>query len=125
VSITPNPATLTLLSPDVSISGSLTTTGAVTLTNTAAAGGSQVTVTGVAVTQPAGTLTQYLFSNGQAAGPDTCTGAAVAPGASCTVSVRFTNLLAARGPNRAGTITFTDNATTATQSAALIGIATP
>jgi hypothetical protein len=41
------------------------------------------------------------------------------------VVVRFTNVLSARGTNRAGTITFTDNATGSPQSSGLIGFATP
>jgi hypothetical protein len=121
-SIDPNPLTITLLSPDVSISGSLTTTAVVSLKNNAPIGGSQLLVTNVAVGPVSA---QYAFTSGPLAGPDTCTGMAIAPQNSCTVSVRFTNLLAPRGPNRAGTITFTDSAATPTQSGALIGVATP
>jgi len=72
-----------------------------------------------------GTLLTYIFTNGPLAGPDTCTGATVAPGASCSVSVRFTNLRSARGANRTGTITFTDSAAGSPQSGALIGFAAP
>ena len=68
---------------------------------------------------------QYSFTNGAAAGPDTCTGQAIAPGASCVISVRFTNLLAPRGTNRTGTLTITDNATGSPQVVNLIGFATP
>jgi hypothetical protein len=39
--------------------------------------------------------------------------------------VRFTNTGSPRGTNRAGTITFTDNATGSPQSGGLIGFATP
>jgi hypothetical protein len=121
VSISPSPLTITLNT------GATTDTGFVTLTNTAPAGtGSKMTVSSVAVTQPAGTAAQYLFSNGPLAGADTCTGATLAPGDMCTVYVRFTNLLAPRGVNRTGTITFTDNAQpTPSQSGALVGFATP
>ena len=111
VSITPNPLTITL--PAASITG----TGTVTLTNTAPAGGAQVAVTNVSVT--GGTILTYFFN--AATGANTCTGATLAPGASCTVGVRFTNLLAPRGVNRAGTITFTDDAVGGTQAGSLIG----
>ena len=58
-------------------------------------------------------------------GTDNCTGTTLAPGASCTVGVRFTNVAAPRGPNRTGTIRFTDSATGSPQTGNLIGIATP
>jgi hypothetical protein len=99
--------------------GSFTGTGTVTLTNTTAAGGSSVTVTNVGVS--GGSLLTYLFTIGPLAGPNTCTGATLAPGASCTVTVRFTNVLSPRGVNRAGTITFTDNATGSPQTGVLVG----
>jgi hypothetical protein len=118
------PATVSISPLTVTLpTGSSTGTGTVTLTNTAAAGGASVQVTNVAVS--GGTLLTYVFTNGPLAGPDTCTGATVAPGASCSVSVRFTNLRSARGANRTGTITFTDSATGSPQSSALIGFATP
>jgi hypothetical protein len=42
------------------------------------------------------------------------------------MSVRFTYVSGARGVNRAGTVTFTDNAQpTPSQSGALVGFATP
>jgi hypothetical protein len=111
VSITPNPLTITLAT------GSFTGTGTVTLTNTAAAGGAQVSVTNVTVA--GGTILTYFFN--AVAGANTCTGATLAPGASCTVGVRFTNVLSPRGVNRAGTITFTDDAVGSTQVGNLIG----
>jgi hypothetical protein len=117
VSITPNPLTITLPT------GSITGTGVVTLTNTAAAGGSQVAVTNVAVS--GGSILTYFYLVGVLAGPDTCTGAAVAPGASCTVTVRFTNVLSPRGANRAGAITFTDTGAGGPQASGLVGFATP
>jgi hypothetical protein len=99
----------------------ITGTGVVTLTNTQPSGtGTSMTVTSVAAS-PANL--QYAFSI--VAGADHCTGAALAPGASCTVTVRFTNLLAPRGANRTGTITFTDSATGSPQTGQLIGFATP
>jgi hypothetical protein len=119
VSIAPNPQTITLPT------GVLTGTGTVTFRNTAAAGGSSVAITSVATSQPTGTATLYLFSSGPLAGPNTCTGANLAPGASCTVSVRFTNLTGPRGVNRTGTVTFTDTGAASPQSSSLIGFATP
>lgn len=116
VNISPNPLTITLPTGALNISG----TGIVTLTNASAAGGTSTMVTNVAVS-PA----NFLYSFNIVAGTDTCTGAALAPGASCTVTVRFTNLLAGRGTNRTGTITFTDSATGSPQSGGLIGFATP
>lgn len=117
VTITPNPFTITLPT------GTFTGTGTVTLANSAAAGGSQVAITNVAVS--GGTLLSYFFNKVLTAGADTCTGTNLAPGASCTVGVRFTNVLSPRGVNRAGTITFTDTATASPQSGALNGHANP
>jgi len=111
VSISPNPLTITLPS------GSATGQGTVTLTNTAPAAGSQLTVTTVAVS--GGSLLTYVFN--AVAGQDHCTGVTLAPGATCTVGVRFTNVLSPRGANRAGTITFTDNATGSPQTGNLVG----
>jgi hypothetical protein len=112
VSITPNPLTITLAHLV------FTGTGTVTFTNSAAST-TPVTVTNVSVS--GGSLLTYFFN----VVTDNCTGVALNPGASCTVVVRFTNVLAARGVNRAGTITFTDNATGSPQSSGLIGHANP
>jgi hypothetical protein len=114
VSITPNPLTITLAT------GINTGTGTVTLTNTQPAGGASVSVSNVAVTSGTGSGLFTWFFNLLATG-NTCTGANLAPGASCTVGVRFTNVSSARGVNRPGTITFTDNATGSPQSGALVG----
>ncbi|HXK02474.1 MAG TPA: choice-of-anchor D domain-containing protein [Verrucomicrobiae bacterium] len=111
VSVSPNPLTITLSS------GTITGTGTVTLTNTAPATGSQMTVTNVAVS--GGSPVTYIFN--AVLGQDHCTNATLAPGASCTVGVRFTNVLSPRGVNRAGTITFTDNATGSPQTGNLVG----
>jgi hypothetical protein len=81
-----------------------------------------VQVNNVAVS--GGGMLSYVFTNGPLAGPDTCTGATVAPGGTCSVSVRFTNLRSARGVNRAGTITFTDTGAGSPQSGPLTGFAT-
>jgi len=119
VSIAPNPLTITVATPIGNIGSG---TGVVTLTNTSAT--SPTTVTTVTVT--GGSLgAGWLFTNGPLAGPDNCTGVTVPPGGSCTVTVRFTNTSAAVNVNRAGTITFTDNATGSPQSGALIGHANP
>jgi hypothetical protein len=119
VSITPNPLTITLPSGAQNLTG----TGTVTFANTAAAGGAQVTVTNIGVS--GGSFTTYLFNVGVLAGPDNCTGAVLAPGANCTVTVRFTNIGSARGTNRTGTITFTDSGAGNPQSSGLVGFATP
>jgi hypothetical protein len=116
VSISPNPLTITL--PTASISG----TGVVTLTNTQPLGGASVTVTNVTVTAPGSNpLTWTLVIDPLGSNANTCTGTTLAPTQSCTVRVRFSSLLATRGVNRLGTITFTDNATGSPQSGALIG----
>jgi hypothetical protein len=112
VTIAPNPLTITLAH------NVFTGTGTVTFTNSAAST-APVTVTNVSVT--GGSLLTYFFN----VNANNCTGVPLNPGQSCTVVVRFTNVLAARGTNRAGTITFTDNATGSPQSSGLIGFATP
>jgi hypothetical protein len=111
VSITPNPLTITLPAGANPASG----TGTVTLTNTSTT--SPVTVTGVNVT--GGSLITWIFNT--VIGADHCTGTTLAPGGTCTVGVRFTNVLSPKGVNRAGTITFTDNATGSPQVGQLIG----
>jgi len=111
VSITPNPLTITLPT------GVSTGTGTVTLTNTAPAGGASVTVTNVNVS--GGSFLTYVFN--QVLGQNNCQGATLNPGQSCTVGVRFTNVGSARGVNRAGTITFTDNASGSPQVGNLVG----
>jgi len=118
LSITPNPQTITLAT------GTPTGIGTVTLTNTAAAGGSSVTVTGVTVPL-GGSLATYFFNLVVVGGADTCTGATLLPGGSCTVGVRFTNTLSPRGVDRAGTITFTDTGAGSPQTGNLIGHANP
>jgi hypothetical protein len=117
VSITPNPLTITLPT------GSITGTGVVTLTNAGAAGGSQITVSNI--TTSGGSVLTYFFNVGALAGPDNCTGAVLAPGGSCTVTVRFTNVLSTRGVNRNGSITFTDTGAGSPQTSGLVGFATP
>jgi hypothetical protein len=114
VSITPNPLAIALAHNVTS------GTGTVTFKNTAPAGGAQVTISGVAIS--GGSFFDYLFNgvNGQ----DACTGVTLAPGASCTVGVRFSNVFAARnGTVRTGSITFTDNGAGGTQTGTLQGTA--
>jgi hypothetical protein len=112
-SISPNPLLITL--PAGTGSG----TGIVTLTNTAPAGGAQFAVTNVAASTPGGNMLTFFFVVVNAS--DTCTGTTLAPGASCTVSVRFSSIFATRGTNRAGTINFTDSAGGSPQSGVLTG----
>jgi len=112
VSITPNPLTITLAHLV------FTGTGTVTFTNSAAST-SSVTVSNVSVS--GGSIATYFFN----VATDHCTGVPLNPGQSCTVVVRFTNLFAPRGTDRAGTITFTDNATGGSQTSELIGHANP
>jgi hypothetical protein len=114
VTIAPNPLTITLAH------NILTGTGTVTFTNSAAST-SPVTVTNVAVNTTGGSIFTFFFN----VNTDNCTGVPLNPGQSCTVVVRFTNLFATRGVNRAGSITFTDNATGSPQSSGLVGFATP
>jgi hypothetical protein len=115
MTVTPSPLTITLPT------GNVTGTGTVTLTNTAGAGGAQVAVSSAAVS--GGSISTYVFT----ADSNACTGATLAPGASCSVVVRFTNVGSARGTNRTGTVTFTDNGAPAsgTQTGNLVGFATP
>jgi hypothetical protein len=117
ITLTPNPLTINLAH------NVLTGTGTVTLTNTSPANGPQLTVNTVAAT--GGSILTYFFSTGALAGPDTCTGAAIAPGGSCVISVRFTNVTSPRGVTRTGTLTVTDTATGSPQTVIINGFATP
>ncbi len=125
VTITPNPLAITLTTLSTPAASNFSTTGQVSLTNTCTgADCSSVTVTGVTVSTSAGSV--GIFTNGALAGPDTCTGAALAPGASCTVSVRYTALAPrSTNPTGIGTITFTTTASPATVTGSLQGIPTP
>lgn len=114
-SVTPNPLLITIAAGGNPRSN----TGTVTLTNTST-NGSPVTITAVAVNTGAGGNILTWFFNA-VAGQDTCTGTTLAPNATCTVGVRFTNVLGASGVNRAGSIVFTDNATGGTQTGVLTG----
>jgi len=120
VSISPNPLTITL--PTGANSG----TGTVTLRNTAPTGGASVTISSVAVSSGAGSnFFTWLFTKEPLIGNDPCTGTTLLPGQSCTVTVRFTNVFAAKGANHPGTITFTDSAAGSPQSGQLVGHANP
>lgn len=118
VSAVQNPAPITFPTP---IGNAGSGTGTVTLTNTAAVGGAQMTVTGVAVSGGSGAT--FFFN--AVAGQDNCTGTTLAPGQTCTVGVRFTNVSSTVGVTRNGTITFTDNAQATPQSFTLTGLAQP
>jgi hypothetical protein len=125
VSITPNPATITLPTlTGCTTAACISGTTIVTLTNTAGAGGSQVAVTNVSVPLGGSLITWFFNLDAQ-----TCTAAPLAPGGTCTATVRFSNpnLLggAPRGVNRNGTITFTDTGAASPQTGALVGHANP
>jgi hypothetical protein len=76
----------------------------------------------VAATSPgSGFFTWSLVIDPIGPNANTCTGAMLAPGQACTVRVRFSSFLAARGVDRLGTISFTDNATGSPQVGQLIG----
>jgi hypothetical protein len=126
VSVTPNPLSITL--PHCTFNNILactTATGSVTLTNLAPTGGAQMTITAVAVS---GSGNTFAWTTAPLTGSDTCTNATLAPGASCTVTVRFTaSALAGRSATtvRSGTILFTDNAAASPQTGSLSGIAQP
>jgi hypothetical protein len=117
-SVAASPLTITLPSGGLNVTG----TGLVTFTNSAASA-SQVNVSNIGV--GGGNVLTYFFTVGALAGPDNCTGVALAPGASCTVTVRFTNVTSPRGSNRTGTISFTSTGTPSPATAALTGFATP
>jgi hypothetical protein len=124
-SVLPSPLTITIATPAGNAGSG---TGTVKLTNTAPVGtGAQMAVSGVAVASGTGSgLVAWFFS----AEANNCSGATLAPGSSCTVGVRFTNVFSAVSTNRPGTITFTDNAGptatgNSTQVGNLIGFANP
>ncbi|MHB8721757.1 MAG: choice-of-anchor D domain-containing protein [Steroidobacteraceae bacterium] len=111
VSITPNPLTITTAT---SIG-----TGTVVFKNTAPARGAQILISNVNVA--GGSFFSYFFTG--LGRPNTCTGAVLAPGQTCTAGALFVNVLSPRGTDRAGTITFTDNGAspTAPSTAGLVG----
>ncbi len=118
VAVTPPTLTITFATP---IGNLGTGTGTVTLTNNAAPGGSQVAITNVGLTQAGASIFTWFYNTEN----DTCTGAAIAPGLSCTVSVRFTNVTSAVNVNRLGTISFTDTGLPNPTTGNLIGHANP
>jgi hypothetical protein len=109
VSISPNPLTITLPS------GTLTGSSTVTLTNNTAAGGSSVAVTNVTVS---GAGLVWAWTQ---VGTNTCTGAGLAPGQTCTVAVNFSRIGSVG--THTGAITFTDTATGSPQTGVLTGVA--
>jgi hypothetical protein len=125
VAAAPTPR-LTVTYPVGTVYPNSTATGTVTLTNTAAAGSASVTVTGVTLPAPGtlgnGSLTTRYFS----IATNNCTGAAavLAPGASCTVVLTFTEVaLAPAGATINTSLTYTDNTGLAGQAEAVRGIA--
>jgi hypothetical protein len=121
VSITPNPLLITVATPVGNLGSG---TGTVTFRNTAAAGGASVTISSVAVNSGTGSnLLTWIFN--AEVGSDNCTGATLAPNATCTVGVRFTNISSAAGVNHPGTIVFTDSGAGSPQTGALTGHANP
>jgi Bacterial Ig domain len=118
-SVTPNPATITLST------GSYTKSQVVRLTNTAAAGGPTLAVTSANVPL-GGSLMTWFFSIVN--GADHCTGALLAPGQSCTVTVQFASLpVTTRGVTRTDAIsfTYTMNSVGNSQTGSLQGYANP
>ncbi len=101
VSMTPNPLTITL-PPGVNALA-----GSVTITNTAGAGGAQLYITNVTASTPAGA--GYNWSAGATAGPDTCTGATLAPGQSCVATGRFNVQGSPRNAAHPGSLNIIDN----------------
>ena len=126
VTLAPNPLSITL--PHCTLSNVLacsTATGVITFTNSAPTGGAQMVITNVTVS---GMGSTYAWSPAPITGSDTCTNATLAPGASCTVTVRFTaSPVTGRSSTtvRSGTIQFTDNASGSPQTGTLSGIALP
>jgi hypothetical protein len=119
-SVTPNPARITL-----STSTTYTGSQVVTLTNTAAAGGPTLAVTGSSVPL-GGSMMTWFFS--EVNGTDNCTGAQLAPGQSCTVTVQFASLPGTqRGVTRSDSIsfTYTNNGVGNSQTGSLQGFANP
>jgi len=114
VSVTPNPLMITLTGNNTAA------TGTVTLTNISAT--TPVTVTGVVVLG-SGTGGGGVWGFTVATGQNACTGATLAPGATCTVGVKYSNNgnAAARATPHPGTIRFTDNATGSPQTGPLVG----
>jgi hypothetical protein len=106
--LTVTPVTVTLAA------GTLSGTGTVTVTNNAASA-SSVAITGDTVAG-AGLIWAWTKDPG-----DACLGSNLAPGASCTVTVRFTRVGSAG--THVGSISFTDTATGSPQLAVLTGIA--
>ena len=113
-----SPALITFTTPIANIGSG---TGTVTLTNTSPVGGASVTITNVTVS--GGTALTFFFN--AVTGANTCTGATLLPGQTCTVGVRLSNVTSAVSVVRTGTITFTDNATGSPQSFTLSGEALP
>jgi hypothetical protein len=113
----------TISAPTITLpTGVATGTGLVAFTNTSATTSTVVTN----ITVSGGSLGTYFFNLGAIlAGPDNCTGVNLAPSASCTVTLRFTNVTSPRGVDRTGTITFTAAGITPNPTATVTGHANP
>ena len=110
VSISPNPLLISLPA------GTPSATSTVTIANNSTT--NSLVISSVSVS--GGNILTYLWN--AVLGQDHCTGQTLAPLGSCTVGVRFTNILAARnGTNRLGAISVTDNAAGSPQTAVLEG----
>jgi hypothetical protein len=101
VSLTPSPLAIT------DPTGNPFGTGTITVRNTSAAGGSQVAVTNVAIA--GGSLALGWTITVNPAGTNNCAGAVLAPNATCTISVAYTNLTATRPGSHSGTVIVTDS----------------
>ncbi len=101
VAMAPNPLTITL-PPGVNALA-----GGVTITNTEAAGGAQLYITNVTASKPA--TATYNWSAGATAGPDTCTGATLAPQQSCVATGRFNVQTSPRSAAHPGSLNIIDN----------------
>lgn len=122
----PNPVTIALSSVASSPNDSTTYSSAdvVTLTNTSAVGGTSLMVSSVVVGNQNNDIGG--FSNGPNDGLDLCTGVTLAPGASCSVGVRYTvSRTDTRSATPAGFGTLTFNLSGGTAVTTLRGIPTP
>jgi hypothetical protein len=123
-SFSPNPLTIILAGATPGAPAITDSNGTVTLTNASnVTTGASFTVTGVALNQaPGATLATGLFN--VIAGSNTCAGATLVPGGTCTVGVRFRYTgTSGRPATRAGTLVFTDSAAGSPQAATLSGVA--
>jgi hypothetical protein len=118
LTIAPGSVTITVATPILNLG---TGTANVTVTNNAASTvGAAITTTTITAAG-SGPLTWNFAVDGAS----NCAGAGLAPGASCTIVVRFNNVSSATGVDHAGTLTITDDATGTPQTVSLTGHANP